>query len=551
MRINNGLFAGFVVSAVALAFMITPKAATEKTGFIVAAPDRGFTGNEETRDAFAALDAEYDAELVFITDERGEEYFKAAIERLQDEDVSRVVVLPLYLSAAHPDFDILESYVDAQDMPVETGRIFGRSVAAPIVLADRLHALDASVKEVLVAGEVAETVAQADAMQADLQRIADAVGAEIPQLEISTVIWSEDTGGMEAGIESLPAGTTVLPFHFASKLDSMMAYTAYLQYYAPDNVTVIDSEITPHSAVTAWMQREAARATVLPEEKIGVVIHAHGSDFHWNEVMRRAAAPLAEDYLVEYAFSMGDPPTLERALHRLEERGAKAAVIVRIFGLERSFSDGIERFIGTDYERCAPAKAATHHHGHGSSAAAPRVLTPLPVVSVGGIEDHPYFAEALLDRAQKLSEDPDSETVILVAHGVGDEKGNDYWLDLLGSLRAQMLEKGGDEFRAIQVATWREDWPGKREAAVAHIRELIEAASANGGRALVIPARTTGTGNARELIPDLDYTLGSGFAPHPLFVRWLKEQVKAGLRELRMPETALDCAANAGIHAGH
>src|SRR5690606_4299149 len=225
----------------------------------------------------------------------------------------------------------------------------------------------------------------------------------------------------------------------------------------------------------------------------GVVIHAHGSDFHWNETMRKAAADLEDDYLVEYAFSMGDPPTLERALRRLEERGARAAVIVRIFGLERSFRDGIDRFIGSDFENCAPANASAHHHGHGASVTPARLPVSMPVVSVGGIEDHPYFAAALLDRARKLSEDAARETVILVAHGVGDEKGNQYWIELLESLRAQMLEAGGDDFRAIHVATWREDWPDKREAAVAHIRELIENANADGGRALVVPARTTST----------------------------------------------------------
>lgn len=550
---------GILASAAALAFMITPKAATVATGFVVAAPDRGFMGNEETRDAFASIDDAYPAELVFVTDERGQEYFDTAVERLRDEDVSRIVVLPLYLSDAHPDFDTLRTYISAQKIHVDIGRIFGRSVAAPIVLADRLRAITKNSGDIFVTGETMKTAAQAESLRADLERIANAVRAEFPELAISTITWSEDDGGMEAGMKNLPAGATVLPFHFGSKLDSMMAETAYLQYAAPDHVAVIDSEITPHPAVAAWLQREAARNTMLPDERIGVVIHAHGSDFHWNETMRKATAALAGNHLVEYAFSMGDPPTLERALRRLEERGAKAAVVVRIFGLERSFRDGIDRFIGSDYENCTPVNASAHHHGHGESAPSPRLLASMPVVSVGGIEDHPYFAEALLDRAQELSEDPAHETVILVAHGVGDDKGNAYWIRLLESLRTQMLATGADAFRAIHVATWREDWPDKRAAAVAHIRELIQQASANGGRALLIPARTTSTGNARELIPDLDYALGSGFAPHPLFVRWLEEQVSAGIRNLHsMQATALNCeparaaqTTHATTHAAH
>jgi hypothetical protein len=39
-------------------------------GFLVVAPDRGFLGNEETRDAFEAFAASRRARLVFVTDER-------------------------------------------------------------------------------------------------------------------------------------------------------------------------------------------------------------------------------------------------------------------------------------------------------------------------------------------------------------------------------------------------------------------------------------------------------------------------------------------------
>ncbi|HEX7045969.1 MAG TPA: hypothetical protein VF275_00150 [Gammaproteobacteria bacterium] len=555
MRINDTLMIGFVVSVAALVFMITPHAAPVKTGFILAAPDRGFMGNSETQDAFIALDETYPAELVFVTDERGRDYFDAAVERLKREGASNIIVLPLYLSDAHPDFRTLQTYMSSAEIPVKLGRIFGQSVAAPIVLADRLRALPGESESVVITGATMEKAIDAKAMQADLERIAAAVQAEFPQMKISSAVWSEENGGMEAGLKNLPEGTTAVPFHFSSKLDSMMAYTAYLQYAAPDGVTVIDSEITPHPAVGAWLQREAARNVAVPDEKIGVVVHAHGSDFQWNETMRKAAAPLAENYLVEYAFSMGDPPTLARAIERLEERGAKAAVIVRVFGLERSFSDGTDRFIGSDFENCAASANASHgHHGGGHGAASSRLLTSLPVISVGGLEDHRYFAEALLDRAQNISEDPAKETIILVSHGVGDEAGNEYWLTLLESLRAQMLEKGGDEFRGIQVATWREDWPDKRVAAIGHIRGLIEAAQANGGRALLVPARTTDTGNARELIPDMEYALASGFAPHPLFVRWLEEQVSLGIESLQsMQSTALRCESPEATdhHAGH
>ncbi|HSH26184.1 MAG TPA: hypothetical protein VK972_00210, partial [Wenzhouxiangella sp.] len=303
------------------------------------------------------------------------------------------------------------------------------------------------------------------------------------------------------------------------------AYSSRLKRALPDGADLIENELFSHPAVTAWMQREAKRYRPIDDKHLGVIVHAHGAGFHWNETMRQAAAPLAEDYMLDFAFSMGGAGTLTRAIKRLEQRGAEAVVIVRVFSMADSFLGGIERLIGSDYESCRPADLGPMH-SHGAPAA--RILTSLPVVTRGGLEDDPLFARALLERARDLSRQPERETVLLVAHGKGDDEGNARWLELLESLRAQMIEFDGDGFRDIQVGTWREDWLDKREQAVGAMRAKIEAAMKDDGRVLLIPARTTGQGRARELIPDLEFELGEGFAPHPLFVEWLRKQVRQG-----------------------
>jgi hypothetical protein len=95
-----------------------------------------------------------------------------------------------------------------------------------------------------------------------------------------------------------------------------------------------------------------------------------------------------------------------------------------------------------------------------------------------------------------------------------------------------MRELGGRRFRAIRSATWREDWPDKREAAVEEVRSFVQEAAADGGRALVIPARTLGQGPERRLLEGLPFELGEGFAPLPLFARWADEQVALALAGL-------------------
>lgn len=85
-----------------------------------------------------------------------------------------------------------------------------------------------------------------------------------------------------------------------------------------------------------------------------------------------------------------------------------------------------------------------------------------------------------------------------------------------------------------RLATWREDWPEKREPWVRAVRDMIEEAGRDGGRALVIPARTNGRGPERRFLDGMKFELGEGFAPHPLFVRWFEQQVQAGAAKLRV-----------------
>lgn len=495
------------------------------TGYIVLAPDRGFVGNNLARDAFEPFAEEREARLVFVTDERGKPYFRRAVESLSDAGAGRVVLLPLYLTAAHPDFERIEAWRSDVDVGVEKivlGRPFGQSYLAVRAVADRLAASDAHDGRLVAVGHGASDEANAEAMSEDLGRLAAvaADGRHFDSVQARVPLEDED---LSEALSDLGEHDRVLPLQAGPLYSGMMAYASWLERALPDAVGLIDSELFSHPAVTAWMQREATRYQPVADKRLGVIVHAHGSGFHWNETMRQAAAPLAEDYMLDFAFSMGGAGTLTRAIERLEQRGAEAVVIVRVFSMADSFIGGIERLIGADYESCRPADLGPMH-GHGAPAS--RVLTSLPVETGGGLEDDSLFARALLERARDLSRQPDRETVLLVAHGKGDDEGNARWLDLLDSLRQQMIEQGGDEFRDIEIGTWREDWPDKREQAVGDVREKIEAAKKDGGRVLLVPARTTGQGPARELIPDLEFELGEGFAPHPLFVEWLREQVQ-------------------------
>lgn len=216
--------------------------------------------------------------------------------------------------------------------------------------------------------------------------------------------------------------------------------------------------------------------------------------------------------------------------------------------------------IGRDLEDAVPRfekGVAEHDHGHaddggdhgnhGPSGFLPRIRSGAVLLTAGGLDDHDLFAQALLKRAQALSREPKRETLILTAHGTKSDARNEHWLGVLQSIADKMRALGGSGFRAIRVATWREDWPDKRRPWVESVRGWVEKADRD-GTAIVIPARTTGTGPEAKLLAGLNYRLGSGFAPDPLFARWLEEQVKAAIAGKGIEKRAVAEASKTAAH---
>ncbi|MFZ5509786.1 MAG: sirohydrochlorin chelatase [Pseudomonadota bacterium] len=541
--------------------------ADHEIGFLVAAPDRGFLGDEEIRDLFDAFAGKHNAALVFVTDERTRATVHAALAELKRRGARQVVVLPLFVSEAESRFATLKTAVAAaRELPVAWGRTFGASYFAVEALADRLRAMPpAKDRRLVLVGSGAADSAAAERLAGDLRRIGQHAAARLGFSSVEAVAWPEPGAADEETLRARAqarlketAGAVVAPLHLGKKLDSMMAFANTLRRAVTADSQLLEEEPLTPLALT-WMRREANRALPWRADQIGVIVAAHGSDWHWNETMRQGARPLEARHPVEYAFSMADPPILERAVRKLEQRGVRAIVIVRVFGLADSFERDIERLIGRDLEARAPhldPGTGEHDHGHGEEhddhghGAGPpvaRIRSGAVLLSAGGLDDHGLFAQALLERAQALSRDPARETVILTAHGAGDDGRNEQWLRVLESLAAQMKAKGGARFRDIRVATWREDWPDKREPWVRQVRGWVEEASRD-GTAIVIPARTTGAGPEAKLLAGLEFRAGTGFAPHPLFARWLEEQVARALdgKGLAVPAPTAQAASRHG-----
>lgn len=560
MRSPGFLAAIVAVGALAPSFAHPASAAaSQPPSYLVIAPDRGFLGNAEVRDAFEAFSAGRAAALVFVTDERTKGTLDSALAGLAKGPQARVVVLPLFLSRSDPRLKRAAALLAERSSRASFSwaRPYGESYFAVEQLASRLRSIrQPGEVRAIVVGAGATDAASRDAMLEDWERISQAAGAELGLESVKSVLTASprELGAALADAAKGATRTVIVPFHLGSKLDGMMSFTAMVKDAAPHGADVIDADVTPDASVGLWLAREANRSLPLRAEDTGVVLLAHGADYHWNEAMRQALAPLAAAYRTEPAFSMADNVVIERAVRRLEARGARYIVVLRVFGLDLSFRPTVERLIGADVERGdAPDPHAGHGmgHGHGAAAPPPRILSPAVLATAGGVEDDPLFAQALLERARALSKDAPRETLVLVAHGEGDDARNEHWLKLLASLARQMQAMGGDRFRAIRTGTWREDWPDKRAAAVEQVRGFVQAASADGGRAIVIPARTLGQGPERQLLEGLSFSLGEGFAPLPEFARWAQNEVAAAVaQEQRQRSAAAGPAAPVRAEAG-
>lgn len=525
-----------------------------QTGFLVVAADRGFVGNEEIRDAFATFAAEYPAALVLVTDERSRETLKPALDHLYSQNIKRIVVLPLFISTAEPRYQLIHSLITEENktLPLVFARPYGASYFAVEALASQLRTMaEVNRQHLLIVGYGAQEDKDQRAMYDDWKRIAKQAAQDIPFQSVNVLIIPEkkENEASESYSDNVKkqlsnalvakktvgknANHQVIAFALGPKHDNMMSLESRLQWYLPKNAKLNPSGIeTPQLAM--WMQREANRNLPLATENIGVILFAHGADFHWNESLRTAVAPLLNRYKIEYAFSMADPATIERALRKLEQRGAQSAIVVSAYATHNSFRQEISHLTGLDVEnpQTPPAISSGGHGHHGHSSMPPaRILTSLPVIWTGGYEDNPLFAQALFDRALALSKDPAKETIILTAHGARDDQQNDKWLQKLDSITQHMRSNGGQKFKAFKAGTWREDWPEKREAWVKKIRAMVTEATQQGGTAIVIPARTTGTGPEKRFLDGLKFELGEGFAPHPLFTQWVEEQIQQGVAQ--------------------
>lgn len=256
-------------------------------------------------------------------------------------------------------------------------------------------------------------------------------------------------------------------------------------------------------------------------QETGVLIMAHGGGEEWNQLVRDAAEPLAENYTVEFAWGMANYVTLQHAVQRLEEQGVEHIIAVPLFisshspiirqtefllGLRETMADTPMPLMHHSQKYVEMTGAEVDSGNYKGHMLMPPNLQPIErkadITLTHALDDHSVMAEILRNRILALSKTPEAETVILVAHGPNRESDNVEWIHNLESLARKIQSRQKEEgkaFKQIYSLTVRDDANESiHEQAKQQFRALVRQAN-DFGNVIVIPVFLSSGGREKAV----------------------------------------------------
>lgn len=268
---------------------------------------------------------------------------------------------------------------------------------------------------------------------------------------------------------------------------------------------------------TMWLA--AATVDAQSSNSCGLMVMAHGGGDQWNAAVETAVMPLRGEFPVAIAFGMADPVTMQAAVTELEEQHVGCIAVVRLFMSAHSFLHQTEYLLGMRED--PPAFFISHgSHAHHGSKPLPLDLSTSIKISETALLDAPEMGGILAANALALSDSSGAESVLIIAHGTGDDQINAEWIQKLDLLADSVRSTG--LFSEVAVHSLREDWKDKRVKSEKEIRQFIETHSLNNGSTIVLPFRLYGFGPYEKVLEGLVYqSNGRGLLPSPLVTEWI------------------------------
>jgi len=307
-------------------------------------------------------------------------------------------------------------------------------------------------------------------------------------------------------------------------------------------------------------------------EKVGVLILAHGGKHSsWDETVKNATEALKQNYIVEVAFGMANPTTLQDGIDKLESQGVTTIVVIPLF--ISSYSPIIrqnEYLFGIRNTLADPPMIMMHHGsenntmkeekghsaiqgGHEHDSMPKDTLHSMSnvkkkmglkslnfkseIILAKPLDAHPLVAEIIFDRISELSVNPKNETILIVAHGPNDEQDNKNWVKTIDNLADQIRtiqSEKGNKFKQIFGLTVRDDAnPAIYEQAKEQLRTLVSQ-SGKDGDVIVIPLLLSQGGVEEgflKRLEGLNYEWsGKTLLPHPNITKFIQISVEEALK---------------------
>jgi len=223
------------------------------------------------------------------------------------------------------------------------------------------------------------------------------------------------------------------------KILSMLLIIAMVVLSLPATVYAYDSTVENCTTMTIRDVSENAPQAEKEEKgvstpKTGILVVAHGSpEDSWNQPARDAVECIDCPYPAELGFlEYVAGEDIGTAVANLEKRGVNHIVTVPMF--VASASDHIEEI---KYILGIPSAIAKEE----ASEAGLEVISHNAEIEITpALDDHPLVAKILDDRIATVSQQPDKEIVVLVAHGTSAEADLAVWKNNLASLGQQLKE---------------------------------------------------------------------------------------------------------------
>jgi sirohydrochlorin ferrochelatase len=270
-------------------------------------------------------------------------------------------------------------------------------------------------------------------------------------------------------------------------------------------------------------------------EPIGILLLAHGGSQNWNSKVNELASEVNRNRPTEVAFGMANKRSIEQAVKRLAARGVLQIVAVPLFiSSHSSVITSTEYLLGLRQEAPPDLKIFArmdHAHGGGSHVVQDAsfdpttpIKSPVPIRMTSALDRHPLVAQILLARANNISQEPKKEVVVLVAHGPVSDDDNTKWLADMRSLAERM--RGVSTFKRIEYLTVRDDAPEEvRAKATAELRRVVERATGEGNRVLVVPLLLSYGGielGIKKRLDGLNYAMSpQGLLPDERLIEWV------------------------------